>query len=173
MSNDDNDDGSGIGQPVRLLSDRLPWESPQSLGPGSPHNLPPPVMRPGLRTFQQQALSAPGALPVGPFGPAVPVDDKYRYGWFNGETIVAVGVASVQALAEPAVRRNSLMLRNSGATNLFVAFGNNATTNSVLVLVANAMILFDTVVPQDDVYCISDAAGGQLTVAVSNYTPGM
>jgi hypothetical protein len=27
-------------------------------------------------------------------------------------------------------------------------------------------------VPQDEVYCISDAAGGQLTIGISNYVPG-
>lgn len=159
------------GPPVYLLSGRQPWESPQSLGDGAPHNLPPPIARPGLRTFQP--VMDPGLpAPLGPPGPSTPVDDKYRYAEFNGEQVVAVGVADVLALVEPPQRRNLLMFRNSGATNLFIAFGSVATANSVLRLTSNQMVLFDTVVPQDEVHCISDVAGGQLTIAVSNYAPG-
>lgn len=167
---DPTDNPSGIGQPVQLLSERLPWNSPQSLGPGSPHNLPPPMLRPGQRQFQPVQSANPSATVGG--GPAAPIDDRYHYAEFNGEQVVAVGVASVSVLTEPAVRRNTLMFRNSGATNLFIAFGTGATTSSILRLAANEMALFDMVVPQDEVFAISDAAGGQLTIAVGNYTPG-
>lgn len=166
--NDPNRDG--IGQPVDLLSPRLPWQSPQSLGPGSPHNLPPPLMRPGLRSFQPVSAVNPGAS-VGP-GPAAPVDDRYHYAELNGEQVIAVGVASVSVLLEPSYRRNLLWLRTSGATNIFIAFGSIATTNSILRLASNDMALLDMVVPQDELFAISDAVGGQLTIAVSNYTPG-
>lgn len=160
-----NDEGM---PPVGLLGDWAPFESPQHI-PGAPHNLPPPIDRPGQRQFYP--VGAPGG-PATPAGPAAtPVDDPYRYATLNGETVVAVGTASIQVLAEPASRRNILGFRNSGATNLFIAFGNDATTNSFLRLAANVMVLFDTVVPQDDVYCISDAVSGQLTLIVGNYNP--
>lgn len=159
------------GPPVGLLSQRLPFDAPQQLGQGQPHNLPPPIARPGMRTFQP--VAEPGLpAPLGPLGPSTPIDDKYRYAEFNGEQVIAVGAADVLVLVEPPQRRNLLMFRNSGGTNLFLAFGAVATSNSVTRLASNQMVLFDSVVPQDEVHCISDAAGGQLTIAVSNYTPG-
>lgn len=166
------DDDIVRGPPVHLLSNRLPFEHPQYIGPG-PHNLPAPIARPGQRGFIPVAGLPPGMAP--PDTPPMPFDDKYRYATLSGESIVAVGVASVQALQEPAVRRNLLGFRNSstGGQNIFIAFGANATTNSFLLLTPNQMVLFDTVVPQDEVYCVASAAGGQLTVAVSNYVPGL
>lgn len=168
---DDRDANSGVGQPVRLLSEREPWQSPQGLGPGSPHVLPAPLMRPGQRTFAP-AINAPYTPPGVAGGPAVPMDDRYHYADMNGEQVVAVGLASLMVLASPAFRRNILAFRNSGTTNLFLCFGNDASQSSVFRLAPNVMILFDTVVPQDDVFCISDAAGGQLSIGVGNYTPG-
>jgi len=152
--------------PVGLSSDLAPWESPQDI-PGSPHNLPPPLDRPGLRAFQPVVpfgpMSGPSPTPGGPY---TAIFDLHHYCDLSGEQIIAVGTTSVSVLVEPTTKRNFLGFRNSGATVLFVAFGQNATPNSWLRIAANTMVLLDTVVPQDEVYCISDAAGGQLTLVV-------
>jgi hypothetical protein len=84
------------------------------------------------------------------------------------ESVAPVGVDSSIVIARPGNGvRNMLILRNSGATNLFIAFGNNASVNSTLRVTANTMILMDAVVPQNDIYAISDAAGGQLSYSYS------
>lgn len=152
--------------PVELLSDLEPWQAPQYL-PGAPHNLPPRMDRPGMRVFSPASL--PGGLtpaPSDPGGPVAPVFDKHHYADLNGEQVIAVGVASVQVLAESSTKRNMLGFRNSsaGANVIFIAFGSNATTQSWLRLAQNEMVLLDVVVPQDEVYAISDAAAGSLTV---------
>jgi hypothetical protein len=69
--------------------------------------------------------------------------------------------------------RNLLILRNSspGAQVIFVSFGTNASTVSVLRLTAGQTVLFDTVVPQNEVNAIADVAGAILTAANSQYAP--
>jgi hypothetical protein len=92
---------------------------------------------------------------------------------FNGELIVPVGLASVSVLAQPASPRNCLGLRNSSAAacNIYVAFGNPATTSSWLILAQNTMVLLDNRPPQDEVFAICSIAAGQLTV-VQSIMPG-
>jgi hypothetical protein len=87
------------------------------------------------------------------------------------EGISPVGVAPVLIVAKPGVGvRNMLMFRNSGLTNLYIGFGNNPTTNSTLRIPPNQMISFPVVIPQNDINCISDAAGGQLSWSYSTTT---
>jgi hypothetical protein len=54
---------------------------------------------------------------------------------------------------------------------LYIDFNSQATTGSWLAITAGQIILFDAVVPQDDLYVISSAAGGQLAYAYSTF-PG-
>jgi hypothetical protein len=101
------------------------------------------------------------------------VFDEAAFALLNGEMVVPVGITSILVLPQPAALRNFLGFRNSSATALeiYVAFGTPATLNSWLRLTQNTIVLLDTVVPQDNVYCICSGAAGQVTVVVST-TPG-
>jgi hypothetical protein len=137
--------------PESFQQDRQAWDSPQRLD-GSPRNRPDGVTRPGAAAGGLVGVTAPH--------------------WYSNliEGVAPVGVVAVQpaALAQvaPGVR-NLLMLRNSGATNLFIGFGSPATANSTLRITSNTIVLFDTVVPQNDIWVLSDAAGGQLSYSYS------
>lgn len=71
-------------------------------------------------------------------------------------------------LESPTDYRNFLQMRNTSATaNVFVAFGRFATQNDVLRLEPNVMVLYDMVVPQDDIYMLADDASATCTVEYS------
>jgi hypothetical protein len=86
---------------------------------------------------------------------------------------VTVNTASFKFLDQPIGKRNLLGFRNSstGTQNLFIGFGGNATTTSFLKIPPGSLLLFDTVVPQDDLYVIADASGALLSYAYSTF-PG-
>lgn len=129
---------------------RSPWSSPGDMPFG-------PRVTPNLPTIR----------PNGP-GNVARFSDPHHYATVNGDLILPIGTADVLALQAPDDFRNFLCIRNSGATTLFVSFGNQATTNSTIRIASNVMILFDEVVPQGDVHVISDAAGGQVSIAFAN-----
>ena len=85
----------------------------------------------------------------------------------NGSRIFAVMTASQKVLDAPSTYRNFLLIRNSStaATVVYIDFGGDASLNSAIRLAQNEIILFDAVVPQDDLYVIGDAAG-QISVLV-------
>jgi hypothetical protein len=65
-----------------------------------------------------------------------------------------------------------LGFRNTSATsgeNIFIGFGRNATTNSWLRLTPGTIVLFDTVVPQDDLYVIAEAGSPTLSYIYSTF----
>lgn len=141
---------------VPLLGPILPW-------PMGPSALPDTPRGPSLRPRQP--------LPGEPGGP-VAVNDAHRYAELRGEVVVAVPTTAggVLVLAAPDVRRNMVMIRNSSATaNLYLSFGIQPTTASILYLTPNQIVLFDTVVPQDDIWALADAAGGQVSLAFSTF----
>jgi hypothetical protein len=88
-----------------------------------------------------------------------------------------VGVASILILSEVAAPalRNMLILRNAspGVTppDLFISFGVQASANSSIRLTPGGILIFDIVVPQNDIYVIASAAGGTVALASSNFTP--
>lgn len=137
--------------PESFAQDRSAWDGPQRLD-GSPRNLPNQTTRPGAAAGGLIGVTAPH--------------------WYSNliEGVAPAGVVATQpaALAQvaPGVR-NFLMFRNSGATNLFIGFGSPATANSTLRISANTVVLFDTVVPQNDIWVLSDAAGGRLSYSYS------
>lgn len=140
--------------PVSLLGPLIPW-------PMGPSSLPDYPQDPRPRE----------PLPGQPGGP-VAVNDAHRYANLRGELVAAVPTTAGGSLilAAPDVRRNMLFIRNSSATaNLFISFGIQASAASVLYLTPNQMVLFDTVVPQDDMWALADAASGQITVAFSTF----
>jgi hypothetical protein len=60
---------------------------------------------------------------------------------------------------------------STGGQNLYIEFNGVATTGAWLKLTPGQIVLFDTVVPQDDLYVISDAAAGVFAYAYSTF-PG-
>ena len=95
--------------------------------------------------------------------------EAHRYATLGGNGVVALTTTSVQVLAEPPNRRNFLLMRNSGANPIFVSFGTDANADTaVLYLVPNQIVLFDTVVPQDEVYAATTTGTSSIAIAASN-----
>ncbi len=148
---------NAIGPDVEYLNNREPWGVPQYIPP-SPHNLP-------IREVPQATTAT-----VDFTGATINTRTVYNYASLVSVT-VNVGTASFKFLDAPIGKRNMLGFRNAGATNLYIDFNANATSNSWLALASGVLLLFDSVVPQDDLYVISDAAGGILAYAYSTF-PG-
>ncbi|NBR70958.1 MAG: hypothetical protein EBT75_02490 [Proteobacteria bacterium] len=148
---------NAIGPDVEYLNNREPWGVPQYIPP-SPHNLP-------IREVPQATTAT-----VDFTGATINTRTVYNYASLVSVT-VSVGTASFKFLDAPIGKRNMLGFRNAGATNLYIDFNANATSNSWLALASGVLLLFDSVVPQDDLYVISDAAGGVLAYAYSTF-PG-
>jgi hypothetical protein len=139
--------------PVKWLNEREPWSAPQYI-PGAPHNL--PIKR----------TTTPGEP-----GTPVAVRESYRIASFT-DIQIAVGTTSTKFLDSPIGVRNFLGFRNaSSVQNIFIGFNSDASTNSWLMLTPGAIVTFDVVVPQDDLYAVSTAAGGLLSYAYSTF-PG-
>jgi hypothetical protein len=141
-------------------SDLLPWSSPSFI-PGSPHNLP---KRTEPTSSERSGTYVPGEV--------VNIRDNYRYASLVTAGLT-VGTTSIKFLDQPIGKRNMLSFRNAstGGQTLYIDFNSQATVGSWLAITAGTIILFDSVVPQDDLYVISSAVGGQLAYAYSTY-PG-
>lgn len=134
---------------------REPWNYPQSLPQLPRGNVPSGVLG-------GQSLPGSGAG-------AMPVRDPHHYATLAGSASLTVGTTSGLVLASPPTYRNLMIVRNAGATNLYLDFGLDADINRTpLRLAPNSVLIFDVVVPQDDVFCVSDAAGGILALSYSN-----
>lgn len=147
---------SDLFPPVGYLSPLEPWSSPTFLPP-SPHNLP------------SETAGVSSDVPAS----VVNVAESYRYASIVDLTITT-NTASQKFLDAPIGRRNLLGFRNvSGTTgeNIFIGFGRDATINSWLRLTPGTIILFDTVVPQDDLYVISETGTPVLSYIYSTF-PG-
>jgi len=163
---------------VRLLSDLAPVGHPQHF-PSSPHRLPPISERPIKRNnlLFDPALP-PGVLPSAPVvpGSSATTFEPHRYAMVIEAQFLAPAAASgTPFLLEPSVRRNMLGLRNSQAAGgdvIFIGFGRNASAFSWLTLQPGQIVLFDTVVPQNDLYAISTTGIGVLAYAYSTFVPG-
>lgn len=144
--------------PVQYVSDLLPWESPTYIPP-SPHNLP-ARPDPALGTTTRNSLG----------GDTANIREIYRYASVTSLS-VTVGTTSIKFLDQPIGKRNFLGFRNAstGTQNIYIDFNGLATTGSWLVLTPGQIILFDTVVPQDDLYVIADAASAVLAYAYSTF----
>jgi hypothetical protein len=146
--------------PVGWLNKRETWSSPQYV-PGYPHNLPAKA-----DAAVQTTTNFPG------YSSTVSITDPYRFASFVDLSIITT-IISVKFLDQPIGKRNTLGFRNSSTTNqvIYIGFGGNATTSSWLQINVGTLVLFDTVVPQDDLYVISDVTGGVLNYVYSTY-PG-
>ena len=144
---------------VEWLSPLEAWSSPTFIS-GAPHNLP---KENAIANAQNTAQFADG-------GQTVNVRNIYQYASLQDVTL-NVGTTSIKFLDAPIGKRNMLGFRNAslGTQNLYISFGAQATTSNWLKLAVGTIVLFDTVVPQDDLYVISDAANGILCYSYSTF----
>lgn len=152
---------SDLFPPIEYLNQREPWGVPQYMPP-SPHNLP-VRPEPGAFSNTTQTLAS---------GNTVDIREIYRYASVVTVSLT-VGTSSIKFLDAPIGKRNFLGFRNAstGGQVLYIEFNAQATTGAWLAINAGTLVLFDTVVPQDDLYVISSAAGGILAYAYSTF-PG-
>jgi hypothetical protein len=137
--------------PVMMDGQRTPWGVPQQVAPGV---MTPP--RPRGRS------SVPGA------GGIVEVRNDHNYANIV-DVNVPVNLASIRVLDQPTSLRNLLVMRNASAGTqiIFIGFGREASALSTLAINAGQMVMFDFVVPQEDIFALSSAAGGVLCLAYS------
>lgn len=152
---------SDLFPPVTYLNQRKPWGVPQYIPP-SPNNLP---VRP-------EPGAAPNTTQTIASGSTVDIREVYRYASVVTVSL-NVNAASIKFLDAPIGKRNFLGFRNAstGGQILYIEFNAQATTGAWLAITQGTLVLFDTVVPQDDLYVISSAAGGVLAYAYSTF-PG-
>jgi hypothetical protein len=120
-----------------------------------------------MPTPEQRASTTPAA----PLGLVQDVRDSFKYASITSVTLT-IGTSSFKFLDAPIGKRNFLGFRNPSTTaNIYVDFASQASTNSWLKLGPGALVLFDNVVSQDDLYVISDTASTPFAYAYSTY-PG-
>ena len=146
--------------PVGWLNRREAWSAPQYV-PGYPHNLPAKA-----DAAVQTTTNFPG------YSSTVSITDPYRFASIVDLSIITT-VFSVKFLDQPIGKRNTLGFRNASTASqvIYIGFGGNATTGSWLQINPGTIVLFDAVVPQDDLYVISDVTAGVLAYVYSTY-PG-
>lgn len=138
---------------VQPLPTLTPWSAPQTI-----------EAVPEVRTMR--AAIASGAVVQA--SDSASVREAHRYALINGSIVLDTNATSALMLAAPQNFRNMLIMRNAGANTIFVEFGRDATTEAPIILQPNQMILFDTVVPQDDVYALSSVGLSRLSLGFSN-----
>lgn len=161
----------GVGRPVEYDSQLAPWRSPQYL-PGSPHRRPGIVNRPNISPLLNGGVgAAPGATdPTVINVPQTGIIDPHHYASVSSNNIpVPVTVTQTPFLTAPQNKRNFLALRNPAAVGIvYIDFGQSASANSTIAVGPGQTLLFDEVVPQDDLYCFGSAAGLTISFAYSN-----
>ena len=122
------------------MSLNRPWGGPNDL-----QALPTMAGRPRMGTAPNAPQSAP-------------VLNSQQFASIIDNTVNVLAANATLFLRQPPTRRNLLMLRNTdAAATIYIGFGKAASTLSTLALSAGQIILFDAVVPQDDLYCIGSA----------------
>lgn len=146
---------------VRMQGSREPFDTPQRV-PGTPNPFP--------AQLPQVAGGAPSGASI-PTPTAMPIYDPHHYARLSDLSTSLPDATSTLLLEVSPTRRNFLMFRNNsgaGGANIYIAFARTADANATLRLEPNQIALFDSVVPQDDVYVFADAASGVLSYAFSN-----
>ena len=110
--------------------------------------------------------------------PSAPVytRSQHQYATTGGSSAIALTTTSSLVLAETPTRRNFLMLRNAGGNSIVISFGIDTNIDTALgvapsapiFLVPNQRVLFDVVVPQDDLYASTVTGTSILAIAASN-----
>lgn len=147
--------------PFQYLNQRDPWGVPQYIPP-SPNNLP-VRPEPGAAPNTTQTLAS---------GQTADIREIYRYASVVTVSL-NVGTTSIKFLDAPIGKRNFLGFRNasSGTQILYIDFNATATSGAWLAINPGTLVLFDTVVPQDDLYVVASAASAVLAYAYSTF-PG-
>ena len=159
---------SDLGRPVRWMSDREAWASPQYIPP-SPHNIAQTPQSRGIPnpTPEQRASTALFSTDGG----VQNVRDTFKFASIQSISST-VGTTSIKFLDAPIGKRNFLGFRNPSTTaTLYIDFNSQASSNSWLALTPGTIVLFDNAVPQDDLYVIASAASTPFSYAYSTY-PG-
>lgn len=138
---------------VQPLPTLRPWSAPQTV-----------EAMPEVRALRPAIAS--GAVVQAK--PATSVSEAHRYAQINGSVVFAVTTASQLILAAPQNYRNMLILRNVAGVPINLDFGRDADANAPIQLVAGGILVFDTVVPQDDIFAIGIGGTATLSVGFSN-----
>jgi len=145
--------------------------------PGWPSG--PSRINPGPANWQNQAGQIIPAMGVPPSNlpglgndPGQTINDPHHYANLieGNQAVGQAAAADTQTpfLIMPSGRRNYLGIRNSSAAaNIYIGFGNPASTASWLKLTAGQIVVWDSVVPQNDLYALADAAAGTISWAHS------
>ena len=145
--------------PIGFANALEPWGHPQRV-PTAPNSV--------ADIGAAQPLTPTTVIPSRADGDAIPVRDPYHFASLTSLTTTPSATLSAKFLDQPTNKRNMLLLRNaSTSANVYVEFGKDATVNSTLKLSAGAILLFDVVVPQDDLFAIADATGAVLAYSYS------
>lgn len=139
--------------PVRPLGARTPWSAPQTI-----------EAVPEVRTIRPAIAS--GAIVQA--RAAAAVREAHRYAQLNGSVVFNITQVSQLILPAPQNFRNLLILRNVAGNAVCLDFGRDADANAPIQLVAGGILLFDTVVPQDDIYAVGIGGTATLSVGFSN-----
>lgn len=134
---------------------------------GAPVNVPGATPQFQTATAAQRAATAQAAT----VGLVQDVRDTFKFA--NITTVsLTIGTTSYKFLDQPVGKRNFLGFRNPSTTaTIYIDFANQATSNSWLALGPGALVLFDNVVSQDDLYVVASAASTPFAYAYSTY-PG-
>lgn len=97
------------------------------------------------------------------------VIDAHRYAKLI-DLSIPVTTTSFRFLDQPIGKRNFLLFRNAGANVIYIGFAGDASANSTLQIAVGVSVLFDVVVPQDDLY-VASAGASILAYAYSTF-PG-
>lgn len=154
------------------VPDRSPWYSPQHVR-GNPQTLPPPGDRIQPRTTTLIGRTGIAGL-ANPQVPNNMVREAHRYASPIEIPFSLDANTSTMVLQLPTGLRNFLMFRATETTNgIYISFGTSASLSSILRLTANQMAMFDTVVPQTEVFAYCPDDPGVLTIAFANYSPNL
>lgn len=143
-----------------------PWEDPNYIPSGPMRETPAGSVL--LPMPGQVPTSRSGASP----GETTSIDDAWHQATLISGVVTPAAVANADQqpfLVAPNTRRNLLTVRNAsvGGQNVYLEFGKAASTDTVILLAPNQILLFDNVVPQDDLYAAGDVAGARLVYAFS------
>lgn len=135
-----------------------------------PQNLTRPVATPPRGNLIASTGGGVVPVPTGPIGPGRwnVLPHQYAYPTTNLSRII--GTTSEKVLDQPNNYRNLLIIRNPNAVAiLYAQFGGEASAlESAIVIAPGIMVLLDSVVPQDDLWIVSDTASSRVNIAYAN-----